>query len=152
MRVDLVFSYWIFAWYLLYKARLLTTYSPKFIIIAGLIENSFLLLYMIIHGSNMHTIGWFIFINTFIKVIPFYNVRNERIHVRDIWFSGLVFGMYAVWIALNRQSITGNYRAVVDSLIHNRDETPFLACVKKMKQIFKYNRSAPSITENEQHN
>ena len=134
MRFDLVFSYWIFAWYLFYKARLLS-YNPKFIIIAGIIENSLLLLYMIIHGSNMHTIGWFIFINTFIKVIPFYTVRNERIHVRDIWFSGLVFGMYAVWIALNRQSLKGNYRAVVDSLIHNRDETPFLAFVKKLKQI-----------------
>lgn len=134
MRIDLVFSYWIFAWYLFYKARLLS-YNPKFIIIAGIIENSFLLLYMIIHGSNMHTIGWFIFINTFIKVIPFYTVRNERIQVRDIWFSGLVFGMYAVWIALNRQSLTGNYRAVVDSLIHNRDETPFLELLKKLKQI-----------------
>jgi hypothetical protein len=71
----------------------------------------------------------------FIKVIPFYTVRNERIQVRDIWFSGLVVCMYAVWIALNRQSLTGNYRAVVDSLIHNRDETPFLAFIKKMKQI-----------------
>ena len=134
MRIDLVFSYWIFAWYLLYKAQLLS-YNPKFIIIAGIIENSFLLLYMLLHGSNMRTVFWFIFINTFIKVIPFYTVRNERIQVRDIWFSGLVFGMYAVWIALNRQSLTGNYRAVVDSLIHNRDETPFLAFIKKLKQI-----------------
>ena len=134
MRVDLVFSYWIFAWYLLYKARLLS-YNPKFIIIAGIIENSFLLLYMLLHGSNGRTVFWFIFINTFIKVIPFYTVRNERIQVRDIWFSGLVFGLYAVWVALNRQSLTGNYRAVVDSLIHNRDETPFLAFVKKLKQL-----------------
>jgi len=132
MRIDLVFSYWIFAWYLLYKAQLLN-YNPKFIIIVGLIENLFLLVYMIMHGSNAHTIQWFIFINTFIKVIPFYTVRNERIQVRDIWFSGLVFGLYAVWVALNRQSLTGNYRAVVDSLIHNQDETPFLAFVKKIE-------------------
>lgn len=136
MRIDLVFSYWIFAWYLLYKAQLLN-YNPKFIIVVGLIENLLLLMYMLLHGSNRRTVFWFIFINTFIKVIPFYTVRNERIHVRDIWFSGLVFGMYAVWIALNRQSITGNYRAVVDSLIHNRDETPFLAFIKKLKQILR---------------
>jgi hypothetical protein len=132
MRIDLVFSYWIFAWYLLYKAQLLS-YNPKFIIIVGLIENLFLLVYMIMHGSNAHTIQWFIFINTIIKVIPFYTIRNERIKMRDVWFSGLVFGMYAVWIALNRQSITGNFKAVVDSLVKNRDETPFLKFVKKLK-------------------
>ena len=53
--------------------------------------------------------------------------------MRDVWFSGLVFGMYAVWIALNRQSLTGNYRGVVDSLVKNRDETPFLKLIKKLK-------------------
>ena len=132
MRVDLVFSYWIFAWYLLYKARLIN-YNPKFIIIVGLIENLLLLVYMVMHGSNAHTIQWFIFINTLIKVIPFYTLRNERIKMRDVWFSGLVFGMYAVWIVVNRQSLAGNYKAVVDSLIHNRDETPFLELLKKLK-------------------
>jgi hypothetical protein len=128
MRVDLVFSYWIFAWYLLYKARLLS-YNPKFIIIVGLIENLLLLVYMIMHGSNAHTIQWFIFINTIIKVIPFYTLHNERIQMRDVWFSGLVFGMYAVWIALNRQSLAGNYKTVIDSLVKNRDETPFLKLI-----------------------
>jgi hypothetical protein len=132
MRIDLVFSYWIFAWYLLYKAQLFN-YNPKFIIIVGIIENLFLLVYMIMHGSNAHTIQWFIFINTIIKVIPFYTLRNDRIQMRDVWFSGLVFGMYAVWIALNRQSITGNYKEVVDSLVKNRDETPFLKLIKKLK-------------------
>ncbi len=132
MRLDLVFSYWIFAWYLLYKARLLT-YNPKFILGVGIIENSILLLFMIRFGSNIRTIFWFVFINTCIKVLPLYTLFDERIRARDIWFSGFVFSMYAFWIYLNQQSLVGNYKFVVDSLINNRDETPFLKFMKKFR-------------------
>lgn len=44
MRLDYVFSYWIFAWYLLYIAKI-TKYNPKFVLILGIIENSFTFIY-----------------------------------------------------------------------------------------------------------
>jgi hypothetical protein len=43
MRFDLVFSYWIFAWYLLYMAKIIK-YSPKLVIVLGIIENTALLI------------------------------------------------------------------------------------------------------------
>ena len=38
LRVDLVFSYWVYFWYVLYALKI-TNYSPKFPIILGLIDN-----------------------------------------------------------------------------------------------------------------
>ena len=65
MRFDFVFSYWIFAWYLLYMAKIVQP-SPKLVILLGIIENTALLLGMILYGSNLRTISSFILINTFI--------------------------------------------------------------------------------------
>ena len=45
LRIDLVFSYWMFFWYILYAFKL-TKYSPKFIIGLGIIENFIMLLLM----------------------------------------------------------------------------------------------------------
>ena len=42
-RFDLLFSYWIFIWYLLYIFEIIDA-SPKLALIVGLIENAMLLL------------------------------------------------------------------------------------------------------------
>ena len=39
-RIDFVFSYWIFLWYILYEFKI-TQYNPKWALTFGLIENIF---------------------------------------------------------------------------------------------------------------
>ena len=136
MRVDLVFSYWIFAWYLLYIVKIVK-YSPKFAIGIGILENILLLCFMILNGSNRSTIFYFVFINTFIKVIPFYTLKRERIQVKDVYAFFALFLGYLIWIIINKQNLAGNYKMVYESLIHNTDEMPFLRLVNYVKT--KYN-------------
>jgi len=136
MRVDLVFSYWIFAWYLLYIVKIVK-YSPKFAIGIGILENILLLCFMILNGSNRRTIFYFVFINTFIKVIPFYTLKRERIQVKDVYAFFALFLGYLIWIIINKQNLAGNYKMVYESLIHNTDEMPFLRLVNYVKT--KYN-------------
>lgn len=136
MRVDLVFSYWIFAWYLLYIVKIVK-YSPKFAIGIGILENILLLCFMILNGSNKRTIFYFVFINTFIKVIPFCTLKREKIQVKDIYAFFALFLGYLVWIIINKQNLAGNYKMVYESLIHNTDEMPFLQLVNYVKN--KYN-------------
>ena len=136
MRVDLVFSYWIFAWYLLYIVKIVK-YSPKFAIGIGILENILLLCFMILNGSNKRTIFYFVFINTFIKVIPFYTLKREIIQVKDVYAFFVLFLGYLIWIIINKQSLAGNYKMVYESLIHNTDEMPFLQLVNFTKT--KYN-------------
>jgi hypothetical protein len=140
MRFDLVFSYWIFAWYIIYMLNL-TKYNPKLAIGLGIIENTLLLIAMILFGSNMRTILYFVFVNTLIKIIPFYTLRNKIAFIKDIVPTTVLFLIYFVWVFINKKDLTGSYKMVFDSLIHNRNETPFLQFVDYLK--FRYKLPIP---------
>jgi hypothetical protein len=109
-------------------------YNPKFTIMIGIIENIALLIFMSLNGANRRTIGYFILVNTFIKLLPFYTLRHDTIRVKDIQATGVLAIIYVGWIFLNNQSITRNYKLVYDSLTQNKDTMPFLALVKYVKQ------------------
>ena len=133
MRFDLVFSYWIFAWYLLYMLKFVK-YNPKFAIMIGILENIVLLIFMSLNGANRRTIGYFVLINTLMKLLPFYLLRHEKIRVGDIQATFGLFVIYVGWIFLNKQSLPENYKLVYVSLTQNKDTMPFLALVSYVKQ------------------
>jgi len=133
MRFDLVFSYWIFAWYLLYMAKIVKS-NPKLVIVLGIIENTALLIGMIMYGSNLRTISSFIVINTFIKLLPYYSLRSETIRISDWKPAAFVFLLYCYWLYLNQEDLTGNYKKVFDSLINNRNDTPMMQLLEKVAQ------------------
>jgi hypothetical protein len=136
LRPDLVFSYWIYVWYLLY-AFAFTTYSPKFPLIIGLLDNIVLLGAMFTFGTSNRTIAYFIIVNTLIKVVPLYYLRFEPIYKKDIIFTVGLFGVFIVWLHINRQSLIGNIKLIYESLLYGQDKTPFMAFINTMKKNFK---------------
>ena len=136
LRFDLVFSYWIFFWYILYILHF-TKYSPKFIIGISIIENIFMLFMMIRSGSNRRTITYFIIINALIKVLPYYTLRKERIQYQDILATIIYFIIFVIWIHMNNQSLIGNSKLIYDSLIKNKNQTPFLELISKFERNYK---------------
>ena len=72
---HMVFSYWILLWFILYYFKL-TSFSPKFAITVGILENIVLFIFMVLWGTSTRTIIWFAIINTLIKILPFYYLRN----------------------------------------------------------------------------
>lgn len=113
-RFDLVFSYWIFAWFLLYLFRIIP-YSPKLALCISIIENAILLGIMIfLLQSSFETIIKFLIINTFIKALPLYAVWSDKINWRqDIVRLIILFGVYIVWILLNSSSISEERNEIV---------------------------------------
>ena len=99
VRADLIFSYWIFLWWILYMVDIIK-FNPKFVIILAIIENLCILLVKVING-NYCSILSFIIINTFIKVIPLYTVRNDEITKGDVVFTIYLFLLYIVWLIAN---------------------------------------------------
>lgn len=136
LRPDLVFSYWIYFWYILYAFRI-TSYSPKFPLILGLIDNIIMLFLMILYNTNKTTILYFILINTVIKVVPLYYLRNEVTKIKDIYFTILLFIIYIVWLHINEQSLIGNIKLVHDSLLYGKNKTPFMAFMNNLSKNFK---------------
>ena len=136
LRVDLVFSYWIYIWFILYELQIID-YSPKFPLILGVIYNVIMLFFMTLYGTSRRTIFYFIVINTLIKVLPLYYLREESIRMSDIYFTGGLFLLFVFWLHLNKQSLVGNIKLIHDSLLYGKDQTPFMALLNKIKQNYK---------------
>lgn len=136
LRVDLVFSYWIYLWFILYELKFIT-YSPKFPLIIGVIDNFIMLVLMILYGTSRRTIFYFIIINTLIKVVPLYYLRNVSIKLNDIYFTGGLFLIFIFWLHLNEQNLVGNIKLIHNSLIYGTDQTPFMALLKQFKSNYK---------------
>lgn len=135
LRPDLVFSYWIYFWFLLYAFKLIK-YSPKFALILGLIDNIIMLFLMLYFGTKRKTIFYFIMINTFIKVLPLYLLRKEPIILKDVYFTIALSLLFVLWIHMNSQTLIGNLKLVHDSLLYGKNETPFLSFIAKLERNF----------------
>ena len=99
-RFDYVFSYWIFAWFILYQLNIIK-YNPKIFLILASIEN-FIILYMMIYYKNdIKYILTFIFINIFIKVIPLIILWNTPNDIHDFYAGIIIFLMYIGWLYLS---------------------------------------------------
>ncbi len=136
LRPDLVFSYWIYVWYILYLFKL-TRFSPKFPLILGLVDNIIMLGFMFMYGTSRETIFYFIIINTLIKIVPLYYLSNEIIYMKDIYFTILLFIIFILWLHINRQSLIGNLKVIYNSLLYGQNKTPFMAIFNNIKKNFK---------------
>jgi hypothetical protein len=137
LRVDLVFSYWVYFWYILYSFNI-TYYSPKFPLVLGLADNIVMLYLMILYGTRYTTIIYFIIINTIIKVIPLCYLWHQPIRAKDIYFTLGLFIVFVLWLHINEQSLIGNLKLVHDSLLYGESKTPFLHFMNKLQVNFKY--------------
>lgn len=128
MRVDFVFSYWIFTWYLLYVFGA-TTYNPKIALVLGVIHNTIMLLIMFYYKNDWIHIATFCFINTFLKVIPLWTVRNDPYLWKDFYALIYLFIIFVVWIFINGQ-FHGMENGLQDIKV-NRPAGPFMQLVDK---------------------
>lgn len=136
MRADLVFSYWVYIWYIIYAFKLIS-YSPKFPLIVGLIDNIIMLILMTIYNTSKKTIFYFIIINVFIKVLPLYYLLNEQIFMKDILFTCILFTLFMIWILINKQNLVGNMKLIYESLLYEKNKTPFMAFIHKFERNIK---------------
>jgi archaellum biogenesis protein FlaJ (TadC family) len=99
-RFDFVFSYWIFAWYILYICNIVK-YNPKWALTIGLIENVGILFLMFFYKHSIINIFLFCFINFFIKVLPLWSLRNSKYDRMGIYSLIVLFFIYLSWVKIN---------------------------------------------------
>lgn len=100
-RFDLVFSYWVVAWWLLYLFRLIDI-SPKLAILIGIVENVglwILLWFMNAPSSKLWIFGSVVF---FIKWIPLWTVWDVPLQwKKELFYTACLFLVYVAWLAVN---------------------------------------------------
>ena len=99
-RFDYVFSYWIFAWFLLYMFGV-TTYNPKIAIIIALIENIGILGLMIYFKNSFIYIFLFFTVISLIKVLPLWLLRRTKYELKDFYAMVALFLIYILWLLIN---------------------------------------------------
>jgi hypothetical protein len=115
-NIDLIFSYWIFTWYVLYEFKIIT-YSPKLALIVGLISNIILLLLMIFYNNSIIIIVLFCIIQIFIKIIPLWRLRNN--HIYDFKALAILFIIYMIWLFINNTNIYILNKVKMDNIKNN---------------------------------
>ena len=142
-RFDLLFSYWIFAWFFLYEL-LVDFPSPKLALLFGIIEN-FLLLMVLIwkkiylndYSISSKYILFLFIINICIKAVPFILLRKVSIYwKKDISNFIFVFFIFIYWtVIINHKNPLGLFWNYTISPI-NTPGTAFLSDVwKEVKKI-----------------
>jgi hypothetical protein len=107
---DLIFSYWIFVWYILYILKLIH-YSPKIFLIISIFYIIITTIYMI-HNFSIKIIVTFIIINFIIKVIPLYTIKNDKYNINDFLFGIFLFILYIIWVFYRKKNINKIYNNI----------------------------------------
>lgn len=128
IRPDYLFSYWVFAWYILYMVGLVQP-NPKFAIIIALLENLLMLAVMVYVKVNVKKIIYFSIIILLAKIIPLWTLQNSAIKSRDIYATVGLFLMYIGWIVWDDK--TNQLFGAYTQMLSQRIQTPGMLFLDK---------------------
>ena len=95
VRIDFIFSYWLFFWFILYKLNIVV-YNPYLGLIIGLIVNSIMFI-LFLSYKNYYKAFLFVIVNFFIKIIPIYVLRNTKIQKKNIYILFILYIIYLIY-------------------------------------------------------
>lgn len=124
-RLDLAFSYWIFAWYLLYIFKIIK-YNPLCFLIIALIFDIIFVLVLIYYKNSTIYIFLTLFINLFIKVLPIWTLKNTTFNYDDLGAGVILFFIYIGWMKFNNKLNTNTFKSIFKSIKNKTPITPLL--------------------------
>jgi hypothetical protein len=122
IRSDYIFSYWILLWFILYLLKLVP-YNPKLIIILGIIEILFTLIYLIVKKASLRNITKFIIINIIIKFIPLLLIYKDPIEKKDIYATIIFILIYLLWMYINDVNVIKVYKKLINSYLEKNSHS-----------------------------
>lgn len=129
-RIDFVFSYWIFVWYIFYIIGIVK-YNPKWALTLALIENTFALALMIFYKNSFINIFLFCFINLFIKILPLWSLRKTKYEINGIYSLIILFLIYLLWIKINNIP----FKNIYEWIKTDKDAGPFTYYAKRLLNL-----------------
>jgi hypothetical protein len=128
-RFDLIFTYWIFLWYLFYLLKIIP-YNPTFALIMGF--SCTLIIFLIL---LFYPVKWYIYLfviqSLFLKLFFLYTVYSP-IKKENIIQTGFFLLLYLFWLYLCKYTIYDIYSYIIYCFIHNKvNNTPELYLLKK---------------------
>ena len=119
IRIDYLFSYWIFIWSVLYILKLVS-FNPKFALTIALLENVIKICTMIYYKIPWDKIVFFCIAIFFVKVLPLWSLRNYPYTKSQFMYTIVAFVMYSVYLHVNGKSVYSLFKQSYDDVKHNK--------------------------------
>ena len=78
-----------------------------------MIDNIILFFILLYKRSSIYDITKFLAINTFIKYLPIYTLLDEKIKLRDVIASIILFVIYLIYIFINNYNVYELYNKLI---------------------------------------
>lgn len=121
IRLDLIFSNWIFAWFILYLLRVIP-FNPTVAFVISIFMIIFEIIMLIFYGTNQYNITKFVIINVLSKFIPFlimWYISDLHINLKDFYFGLSLFIFYLVYLYLNDETLISIYIKLLRPYIYD---------------------------------
>jgi hypothetical protein len=123
---DLIFTYWIFAWFLLYYLLFPNLYNPKFALISGLIVNLVILCILIYNAVPLFYIIGFMIVILVTKISPLYLIRKTKIRTNDIYFTVCLFLIYVLYFWTKENKNLKQRRSELRNFLSGKGNSPIM--------------------------
>ena len=121
IRIDFIFSYWIFLWYIFYILSIVK-YNPKFALSIALFFNTLQIGLMIYYKNSLTLILLFSFVTFLIKGIPLWSLRQTPYEMKQVGYTIILYGVYSLWLWINN---TTPYRFMMNTYNQTKNNKPF---------------------------
>ena len=135
LQVDLLFSFWVLVWYILYVFEI-TIYNPKIWIIF-ILFGVFIISCILLYNKKYVALMIFIAFNIIIKVIPLWTLRNSTIFIHDFFVGLFLFIIYNFWLLYNNETLYTIYNKLTNSLLYDKEyNTSIMYFLNSIKNSF----------------
>jgi hypothetical protein len=122
-RPDLIFSYWILVWYLLYITKLVP-YNPVYLFYVGISLACIQIAIMFAYHKSFAYISSFLLATLILKGIPIYTIYKRKTTYTDVFLMiGLVV-LYLCWLKTNDKNLKRFFIEFVTPDVNGRKSFP----------------------------
>ena len=143
IRNDLMISNWALLLYILYMMQIVRISPILILLFATCVATVSVLIGVYYENISMNNFSAYIFMTFFLKLIPIYTIRNDKITNNVMLFSLTIFVIYLLYLDGNNTSFLSVYQALT-----NNNPTQlgiyFMNAVNNSKKMYYSNRNEQS--------
>ena len=131
ISVDYLFSYWIFAWFILFILCIKSTFvkthfNPRFALLIALFANILIFIYFLFHNATIQVLLKYILVIILFKIIPLFLLRKEKVRwFNEIRIAVIIFIIYCMYIESNNIHLYDVIEQTAVDILHDTNNTPF---------------------------
>jgi hypothetical protein len=123
LRKDLKFSYWIFAWFLLFYFKIIP-YNPKIFLIIAFCSNCIDWILHLVYLHPLKNLYWYFIRTIYLKIIPLFLIWESKSNKYDIVFGIGLFLVYLAYVFVCYGSIEKMIEIFKNTANHNNISNP----------------------------